>query len=247
VSQRFAYTDYAKTATPTTSADAVGYPKENAQNDARWKRWRSSTTTGNQNYDLDLGGSKTIQFVALVNVTAHAGGTVKAQYWTGAAWVDLGTFTFSALTGVGMLWVSQATTKVRILFVNSGAVSAYVEIGVVRCGGYFQPVQQIQPGVLLDRPDPTEHVASVDGQEFAQRRSRFYSVAGVFAPLAAADRDAFIVMDDAVGTYQPFFFALDHASMDRCIFGRFESGLRIAHMPKTADLWSAAIALREMR
>jgi hypothetical protein len=247
VSQRFAYTDYCAAGTPASSADATGYPKENAQNAARWKRWRSSTTTGNQNLDVDFGTSKTLQFVAVVDVTAHAGGTVKAQYWTGAIWTDLGTFTFSTITGVGVLWVSQATTKVRILFTNTGAVSSYVEVGVVLAGAYFQPTKQLRPGAALVRRDPTEYSFSVDGQGYAQRRTRYYSMEGEFAPMASTDRDAFITMYETVGRFKPFIFAFDHATMDRCIYGRFDDTLELDHVDGSVDKWAAKVAVMEVR
>jgi hypothetical protein len=245
VSQRFGYIDYAKTATPTSSADATGYPKENALNDARWKRWRSSTTAGNQNYDIDFGSSKTIQYVALVDAVGHTGGTVKAQYWTGAVWTDLGTFTFSTLTGVGIVWANQSTTKIRILFTNSGAVSSFVDIGTVRCGGYFQPTAQIQPGVSLIRTDPSQAARSIDGQEFIQRRSLFSTFNGVFRPMEATDRNTFSTMFETVGRFQPFFYALDHSNMDQCLYAKFDVDLALGHVVPSANLWYADVSLRE--
>lgn len=247
MSQRFAYTDYAAAGTAASSADATGYPKENVQNPARRKRWRSSTTNGNQNWDVDFGTSKQIDFVACVDVTAHTGGTVKAQYWTGAAWVDLGTFTFSTVTGVGVLWVSQATTKIRILFTNTGAVSAYVQLGVVLTGGYLQPTKQMSPGAAMARVDPTEYAFSVDGQEFAQRRTRYYRVSGVFSPMNTTDRGLFVTMYETVGRFKPFVFAFDHTVMDRCVYCRFEDDLELAHVDGSVDKWHVGVQLMEQR
>lgn len=247
MSQRFCYLDYADAATITSSADATGYPKENAQNAARWKRWRSSTTTGDQNIDLDLGSSKTITFVGLVDVTQHSGGSVKAQYWDGAAWQDYGTFTFSTLTGVGLVFGNQSTQKIRILFTNTGAVSAYVEIGAVRCGQYFQPAKQLAPGIGLIRTDPTEFSTSVDGQEMAQRRTRYYRFNGVFRLMASTDRDTFVTVYETVGRFSPFFYTVDHSNMDRCIYGRFDQALDLDHADGSVDKWSASVSIMEVR
>lgn len=247
MSQRFAYTDYVAAGTATSSADATGYPKENAQNASRWKRWRSSTTTGNQNWDVDFTTSKTLTFVALVDVTAHTGGTVKAQYWTGAAYADLGTFTFSTVTGVGVLWVNQATTKIRILFTNTTATSGYVQVGVVLAGAYFQPTKQLAPGASMTRRDPTDYSFSVDGQEYAQRRTRYYVVDGVFQPMATTDRDSFVTMYETVGRFKPMIFAFDHATMDRCLYARFDDDLDLQHVSGSVDKWSAKLHLMEQR
>lgn len=247
MAQRFAYIDYVAAGTPTSSADATGYPKENVQNASRWKKWRSSTTTGNQNVDIDFGGSKTLTYVALVDVLGHTGGTVKAQYWTGAAFSDLGTFSFSTITGVGILWVNQATTKIRILFTNTGSVNSFVQIGTLMAGQYFEPTAQIQPGIDLQRIDPTQVIFSLDRQEFAQRRGMYYIFSGSFRPLLTSDRDTFITLYETVGRFKPFFYALIHTNMDRCIYARFDQPLDVKHIVPSADQWEIEVSMMEQR
>lgn len=247
MAQRFAYIDYASVATITSSADATGFPKDNIRNASRWKKWRSSTTTGNQNIDIDFVSSKTLTFVAIVNPLGHTGGTIKAQWWNGAVFTDLGTFTLSTLTKLGVLWVNQATTKIRILFTNTGAVNSFVEVGTVFTGQYYEPVAQIQPGVGLQRVDPTEYSSSVDGQEFAQRRSAYYIFNGIYRPLQTTDRDTFITIYETVGRFKPFIYALIHTNMDRCIYGRFDQPMAINHINPSADLWSADVSITEVR
>jgi hypothetical protein len=146
-SARFVYDNEVTKAGVTIAASsaASGYPAAYLSNRARWKPWRSGTSTGDQTVTVTFPTSKTVKAIAIVNYLAHVGGSIKAEYWTGAAWANFaggtGLFTLPASnrTKVVVLWdtTGVSTTQIRITFTNTGAVNAYVELGALVAGSYF--------------------------------------------------------------------------------------------------------------
>lgn len=245
---RFVYSNQALAATMTASASATARPAANLNNPARWKLWRSSTTTGDQNIVADFGSAKTIKAISLVDWLGHAGGVIRADYWDGATWVAFGTFTLPAFnpTKVITLWntAGVSTSKVRIYFTNTATVSAYVEIGALVAGDYYQPTYTIVDGFQLEPVDPSLIVESVDGQEEAQARTGFHVAEGSFVDMPEADFDAFRVMFAANGRRKPLIFAIDPDDQDEVLYCRL-NGMPIRH--SYGDNWSIAVGVRESR
>src|SRR6185436_3994757 len=71
----------------TSSAEATGYQDDYLADPARWKKWRSTTTTGDQWVKFDLGSNNAMTLLAVVDATIHTGGTLKAQANATDAWV----------------------------------------------------------------------------------------------------------------------------------------------------------------
>ncbi len=245
---RFVSTNRALTATITASASVADRPASYLSNTARWKRWRSTTTTGNQTVDFDFGSSQLVQVVALVDWKAHTGGTIKAQTWNGAAWVDFGTFAQPSPnpTGITTVWnvSGVSTTKVRVLFTNTASASDYVELGVVVAGAYFEPTATVSDGFEMTLVDPSVLVASVDGQAEALTRTEYHVIRGEFERLPASDLTEFRALFASVGTRVPFLVAVDPDSASEIFYARFLA-LPISHVLQ--NTWTVGLELQEAR
>jgi hypothetical protein len=240
--------------TITASGSATGYPSTYLANRARWKPWRSTTTTGNQNVVFDFGTAKTITAVCLVNWRKHGTtGTIKAEYWTGAAYAafDAGTGLFtlpsSNRTRVVGLWYTpgRSTSRIRITFTNTGAVSDYVEVGVCVAGAYVEPAVTLTDDLRFDYTDPSSNVASDDGQEVARQRTKFLALATEYVAITAADKNNFFTMFDTVGCTLPFIYAVDATDADQVVYGRLTAILPAAH--QTFNRWNVSVPFLEVR
>jgi hypothetical protein len=247
---RFAYSNLATAAatTITASSEVADRPDDFLKSAARWKKWRSSTTTGGHTVEFDFGSSQTVKVVALVDWRAHTGGSITAETWNGSTWDAFGTFTLASPnpTGVIALWdtTGVSTAKVRISFVNTGSVSSYVELGVAIIGTYFEPTYTLSDGFSLMPVDPSVIVASLDGQEEAQERAAYHVARGEFETLGAADLAGFRALFTAVGHRTPFLFAIDPDSAGEMLYGRLVDS---PYEHQYQNTWSFPVTVREVR
>lgn len=247
---RLAYENVALAATPIASSAASGYPVTNLRSADRWKIWRSTTTTGDQSVVLDLGDATTLSVVALIDWRAHAGGTISAEYWTGAAWAAFGggsglfTLPTPNPTGIVVLWAPDgvSTSQIRITFTNVDAVSDYVQLGVLFAGTYVSPAVNLSDGYTLYRQDPSIIVASDSGNESAYRKPRFYVAEGTFQSVSASEKDSFIAIGEQVGTHTPIVCAITPEDPNEIIYGRF-TALTVSHV--TLSRFRVSVALKE--
>lgn len=249
---RFCYDNKALGATITASTAVADRPASYLANAARWKKWRSSTTTGDENVVFDFGSAQTVKAMLLVGWKRHGtAGTIKAEYWTGAAWAAFGggtgLFTLPAdnPTGVVALFdtVGVSTAKVRVYFANVGAVSDYAELGVAFAGSYFEPAFNVSDGFAMERVDPSIIVASDGGNESAYQRAQFFACSGRFEYMSAANRASFVTMFSAVGTFKPLFLALDPGNPDEMMYCRFAEKLPAEHVVRSS--YNVPISMKE--
>lgn len=228
----------------TSSADAVGYPVSNLSSEAVWQKWRSSSTVGDQSVITDFGSAQTVKLVAIKNYLAHVGGTVKVEYWTGAAWANFGggtgllTLPNPNQTGIAAIFYEAgvSTAKIRITFTNTGAVNSYVEIGVLYTGSYFEPTVSLAPGYGLRRVSLSTVVRTPSGSRSANRRGSYWALSGSqfqFEP--ETDRAGFSAFAAFVGLHQPFLFAINPDDPGNFMFyGRLDSDLPFTHVTPMA-------------
>jgi hypothetical protein len=218
----------------TASGSATGWPVSNLSNSARWLRWRSSTTTGNQNVDFDFVTNKDVTCVVIADVLIHVGGTVKAQQWSGGAWVDIGTFTVPTVNPTGMiaLWFASINTqKIRVLFTNTGGLNSYVEIGAIFIGTYFQPAISLAPGYGITFVDPSIVGRSTGGQRSSDKRTPYFELRGDFNFEPETDRAAFYALNEACGVHTPFVLAINPDDPAYFVFyGRFDDPPAFDHV-----------------
>lgn len=248
---RIPYTNLciASTVTITASSEISTRPDDYLANPARWKKWRSSTSTGDQNVVFDFGSSQTIKAVVLVDWKRHSGGAIKAEYWNGAAWVTFGTYTIPSNNPTKVLaaWNTSgvSTTKIRIYFTNTAVSNDYVELGVVFAGTYFQPTYGITDGFDLHPVDPSEIIAADGGQEQARTVRKYYVFDGQFETMPEADLKSFQVLYDTVGRTTPVVIAIDPDDNDEILYCRLTS-----EMPSDqvfTDNWNIHLSAQEAR
>lgn len=226
----------------TSSADATGYPASNLSNPARWKKWRSSTTTGDQWVKFDLGASKSFQLLAAINATLHTGGTLKAQANATDAWVtptvsDTFVVPSTDFTRVLTDWISVQNLRwVRFYFTNVGAVSSYVELGAAFAGTYIEPANNLAPGMSLQRIDQSQQRFAIGGQRSTVTRAKYHDATGMFRLQSASARDALRTAFETNGTATPCIFAVDAASPGLIFYGTMQE-MSAGHRPQMVDRW----------
>lgn len=247
---------WASGTTPSASSAATGYPADNAQiNIRRTQRWRSSTGTGNQDYTLTFAVATTIQAVVLVDYRVHSGGgTVKAEYWTGAAFAAFdggtGLFTIPTYNPTGCVALyfaaGRSTTKIKVTFTNTGGVNEYVYLGELVAGPYTQCATGIAQGSTILPKDPSTAIYAEGGQKQTWTRSHYHDQSTVWAGLSATDRD---VLHDqvfpAVGTGTPVVYAVDSNSPSRTYYGYLGNQMPARHVK--GDRWDVTIPFEEAR
>lgn len=247
---RIAYVNRVTSATLTASSEAASptRPASYLKSAARWKKWRSATSTADQNVVADFGTSQLVQVVALVDWKRHAGGAIRADYWDGAAYQLFGNFAIPSFnpTKVLTLWnpVGVSTSRIRAYFTNTAVVSDYVELGVLFAGAYYQPTYTVVDGFTVQLVDPSVIVAAVDGQEEAQSRTTFHRVAGLYDYMGQTDVDALRAVFASIGNRAPFLFAVDPDNNDEIVYGRLES---IGLQHRAARNFNIPLAVQEAR
>lgn len=238
----------------TSSGDATGYPATNLANPARWKKWRSTTTTGDQWVQFDLGSTQAFQLLAVTDVLLHTnGGTLKAQANASAVWTSptvndtISPLPSPDLTHVLADWLSSVQTLryVRFLFSNVGASNSYVEIGAAFCGPYFQAAKSVAPGVKLLRTDQSVPVHAIGGQRSTVVRAKAHEFQGTFALQSSSDRESFRAAFDANGVALPCVFGLVPGTPSLTFYGTLAAQFEVDHRPKTPDNWDVVIDFLE--
>lgn len=238
--------------TITSSADATGYPSSNLSHPARWKKWRSSTTTGDQWIKFDLGSNQSFQVLALTDVTLHtSGGTLKMQAnatdsWGSPTVNDTVSLASPDLTRIVSDWLSasQSLRWIRFYFTNVGGSSSYVEVGAAFAGPYFESARNILTGsVVVNRHDPSVQRYAVGGQRSTVVRSKFHQIQGTFAFQSASDRDSWRAAFETNGIGTPAVFGLTPGTASLTYYGVFEPDLKAQH--RMADRWDVPFIFTE--
>jgi hypothetical protein len=221
----------------SSSSEATGYVDDNLANPARWKKWRSTTTTGDQWVKFDLGSNQNFQALIVMNAKLHTGGSLRAQANATDAWGaptinDVLTLASPDFTKVVADWLSavQNLRWIRFYFTNTGAVNEYVEISAVFAGTYFEPTKAIAAGSPeLTPTDPSPQRRAIGGQRSAVTRPQYHVVAGLFWIVSAADQTTFRQVFAAVGASVPFVLAFDPDDASSVFYGVFDAVMSIKH------------------
>lgn len=235
---RFAYVSLlaASGVTISSSAEATGYSDDYAATLHRWKKWRSSTTTGDQWIKFDCGANKTFQVMAAITPKLHSGGTLTFQAHTSDAW---GAPTVSqvistpspGLTHVWVYWLpaSQNLRWFRYYFTNTGAVSDYAELAVAWAGVYFEPTISVQIGAKPRRADLAQRRTAIGGQRLSVRRNKFYAFNGLLWVPTQAERTNYSNFFDSVGSSEPFILSANPDDSELTYYGTFQDSLDLEH------------------
>lgn len=241
----------AATTTVTASSEVVNRPASNLKSQARWKKWRSSTGTGNQTVTFAFGGPVLVRNVSLVDYKAHQGGGIRADYWNGAAFTPFGTFVLpgSNPTGVIAVWdtVGKTTTQIQIVYLNTATANDYADLGVASIGDYTEPVERgLDVEFEMYPVDPASIVTAVGGQEEAQTRPIYRIANGLLQAAVRPGLDLFRAVLDRLGVTTPFVFAADPTNPDEVIYARL-TDLRYPRATQRGDIWQMPVMLKEMR
>jgi hypothetical protein len=249
---RLAYTNLltAPGVTISSSGEATGYVDDNLASPARWKKWRSTTTTGDQWWKADLGANKNFQVLAAMNAVLHTGGTLKAQANASDSWgAPTISDTFSVpspdFTQVLADWLSavQSLRWIRFYFTNVGAVSGFVELGAVFAGTYLEPVRGVSDGVALRRVDPSIQRFAIGGQRSSVVRPKFHQISAAFQFQTQSARDDLRALYETTGSTIPALIGIDASDTSLNFYGTVQSPL--APQDRGPNLWDVPIEFTE--
>lgn len=245
---RFCYVHLVPTATITASSEVANRPASFLKSLARWKKWRSSTSTGDQSVVFDFVVTRTIRAIVLVDWKAHGGGTIKAETWNGSSYVLFANFTLPTFnpTRAIAVWntTGVSTSRVRIYFTNAGPSNDYVELGAVFAGDYYQPTYNLIDGFQVEPVDPSEERASVDGQVETQQRTKYHVIRGTFETEPADQFIEFRRVFETIGRHTPFVLAVNPDDPDEIFYAKLQQ------LPAKHDFgqyWTLQLAAREER
>lgn len=234
----------------SSSSEATGYVDDNLASPMRWKKWQSTSTTGDQWVKFDLGSSKSLQVFAAINAVLHTGGTLRVQANAADSWgsptVDT-VFTVPATdyTGVLIDWRGAPTSLrwVRFYFTNVGAVNMAVSVGAVFAGNYLEPSSSLSTALNIQRIDPSVQRYAIGGQRSAVLRSKFHHVSGTFVLQAASARQDLRRLYETLGATVPAILAVDPNDPSLIFYGTLQSTLEAQH--HGPDLWDMPIEFTE--
>jgi hypothetical protein len=237
--------------TITSSGEASGYFDDYAATLHRWKKWRSSTSTGDQWIKFDCGANKTFTFIAAVSALIHAGGTLKFQAHTSDSWAtpnvdQLVTVPSPDFTAVWTYFRASTSQRwFRFYFTNTGAVSSYVELAVAWAGTYLEPSASVAPGLTVRRVDPSPQRRAIGGQRLAVRRSKYHEVNGIWRSQVGSARDDIRTAFETSGGTEPVIFAVESGTPSLIFYGPVEAQLEMAHREQSTDLWAIPFRVTE--
>lgn len=233
----------------TSSSEATGYVDDYVANTARFKKWRSATSSADQWIKFDLGSNQAMTALAAVSYLIPAGVTFKMQAHTSDAWVtptkditiapgtpDLTGVLVSFFNSVSLRWVR---------FFWTGLTSDYVELALGFAGTYLEPSAGIAPGVSVVHVDPSVERRAIGGQRSSVVRPKYHEVNGVWRQQVASARDDLRNVFNTTGGATPVIFALDHATASLIWYGAMEARLEQGHLATSADQWNIPFRFRE--
>lgn len=212
---RFLYTNKWRDGVVTASSSAPALPAANTQDTDRTKVWRSTSGTGVQTIDIDLGAAQEVSAVAMANAKVLGTGTITLQ--------SLGSSVApGAPVNVVTLPVSHVYTKVtyddfvpvtarhwRLEWSNPTAANDYAEVGYVFLGTPFEPSINVTVPMDSSVIDPTIIERSPGGQRTSTVYAPYAVGEAVFTYADETDRTNFETLFRTVGVHTPFFMILD--------------------------------------
>jgi hypothetical protein len=184
--------------TITSSAEATGYVDDNLASAARWKKWRSTTTTGDQWVKFDLGAARSFNLARRhqLQTARHRRDAEGASELLGCVGHPdrlryVQSVPSTNLTGVLCDWIAQQNLQwIRFYFTNVGAVSDYVGTRRgVRRDVHVEPNPYFAPGGGLAQKDLSVSRFAIGGQRSTVVRSKYHEASGIFQLQSASGRD----------------------------------------------------------
>ncbi len=209
------YAASATVLTPTSVSTTL--PALASANPDRNYVFRSATIAVAVAIDIDLGSVKAVTSVAVANLLLFSGGGAFELHERGdggspgaetlVATIAAADYDSTRKTAF-KFFASQSHRHWRIKWTNPGAVSAYVEVGFVFLGTYFEPAKPpMPPTSRIVNPSPVS--LAPDGGRAVVTRTMYDEVRIHYPVLSTADRSTFESMYRTNGAGVPVFAVLD--------------------------------------
>lgn len=253
---RFLYDNkYTATATVLAASSSVSaLPVSASQNPDRSYGWRSSTGTGVQTIDIDLGSVLAVTACALANVRVLGAGVVELYQRGDAASAGAATLvaTFAAqdrdTRAAAVTFATQSHRHWQLKWTNPGSASDYAEVGYVFLGTYVEPTVNVMVPIPQSRVDPSIESMSSGGQKSYSTKTAYMTGALKWDAVLVAQLDQLRTMFDAIGVRTPLFILLDSALSWTLWYARLTGPLQWEHEPGGAlARYGATIAFEEAR
>lgn len=251
VNIRFCWNNlYDLTATTKTAlTEATGFPLTNIVNRWHTRRYRSTTDT-NQWIKMDLGSAQTIKALVIKNHNFTNAATLKIQANNADAWgapsLDVAlTWTTDRII---KFWTAGETYRWWRITMDDGAnPDAYLAIGRIFLGSYFEPYYNFTKRFRLHLIDPSIKKYSSGGQISVEQRTHYRAWAYEFQWVKHPDQDTFEDVFDHVGQSKPYFIVQDaDDDWETLYYVQNLTDWEIDHI-QGDELYSLNVAVEEMR
>ena len=223
---RFLYNNLADTASLTESSEVETLPIENIQDSRLGCRWRSTGT--DENIVLDLGSAQSIDSFAILGHNISSSVTVlKIQGHTSDSWgspdvdIDLldpqgGGGSYNVYDSKFILWYLSSASKRywRIVITDDSNPDAYLEIGRVFLGAYFEPSTGARQGLTINKRDLSEVIKNMQGTPYSNLKDKIwiydFSLESLLSdPAGTDDLQTIIDMFDNAGSNKDIIVSID--------------------------------------
>lgn len=248
----FLYTNRYASATLVASSAVSAMPATASQNEDRSYVWRSSTQTGVQTMDVDLGSVLAVSAVALANVKLVGAGVVELYHRgdAGAAGAAVLVATLPAANTYTRttfaFFASQSHRHWQLKWTNPTAASDYAELGYAFLGVEVEPTINIRVPASFGRVDPSVAGSSVDGQRTFARRTKFFAGQWQFDDVTETQFEQLQALFDSIGAAGAHFVVLDVNLSWTCWYARLVENLSFG-LAIVAGRYPVSIGWEEVR
>jgi len=242
---------YAASATVLAASSAVSaLPVAASQNEDRSYVWRSSTGTGVQTIDIDLGSVLPVSAVAAANVRLLGAGVLELYERGDGGSAGSATLVATLPTqntytrAAAAFFSSQSHRHWQLKWTNPGSASDYAELGYCFLGVEVEPAVNIMVPADIQRIDPSVGSGSVDGQMTFARRTKYSAGAWAFHEVGETQLGQLQALFEAIGVAGAHFVVLDTTLAWTCWYARL-SGELSAPLAIVAGRYSPSITWRE--
>lgn len=218
--------NYARTAAGVSATtEAALYPEKNLVDPQRTKRWRSTSSTVDQTFVLDLGAAYSPTMLALVDCNVDPGETITLKMSTDSEMTSpetLALTSYAQQTPGGVLaWYFSGWTASRqylsVTLPANGTDDDYFQVGAVYVGTY--DTFALNQGVKIELTDPSIRSQAYGGTVYIDSQTAFHTVSFDVAFLSFAEAYTFKAQFAAA--------ASQHTVLDVHAFNRDASGAAV--------------------
>ena len=205
-------------ATVTASSETGDLAADNVVNDFLARPWRATGDTSEW-IKFDLGSETTITQVSLFGINLTSAATVTVQAHTSDSWgapdlsqvitmaTDADSVVLKRLTV--FLTANNAKRWWRVTFADAANPDAYIQVGRIKGGAYYELTRNMDDGFSMVAHDPSEGTPRAGRLIAMRERTRYRTCAVDFSLVDNTQRRKIEAVFSRVGNHKPLVVCVD--------------------------------------